>query len=97
MELWIRSQDRETIMKIDRVDIDKEKEIWVNGYDVFVAKYKTKERALEVLDDINKVKWWKYMAELDFGVFVKILNETYNNEEIQEIFKLMNTYEMPEE
>jgi hypothetical protein len=54
MELWIRSQDKETIMKIDRVDIDKEKEIWVNGYDVFVAEYNSKERALEVLDDIQK-------------------------------------------
>ena len=109
MELWIRSQNRMRLFNIgldvsiigvldEKGNIDHYM-IGCNDYEMNyeLGTYKTKERALEILDDINKVKWWKYMAELDFGAFVKILNETYNNEEIQEIFKLMNTYEMPEE
>ena len=84
MELWIISQSKETLMKVTKVHIC-DGIIFANGYTEFderIGEYATKERALEVLDDINKVKWWKYMAELDFGAFVKILNETYNNEEI---------------
>ena len=56
MELWIRSQDKECLMKIDRVDYclaNSEHRIMVNGYETLVSKYKTKERALEVLDEIQ--------------------------------------------
>ena len=59
MELWIRSQDKEKLIKIDYLRIieneeDKEFPFYINaGYD-FMAAYKTKERALEVLDEIEK-------------------------------------------
>ena len=60
MELWIRSQDRECLMKVDRVDYDNSAtlhRILANGYKVFIGKYPTKERALEVLDEIqNKIR-----------------------------------------
>ena len=53
MELWIRSQDREHLMKTTDVDIsvDDKTIILINNYEM--AKYKTKERALEVLDEIQ--------------------------------------------
>jgi hypothetical protein len=55
MELWIRSQDRECLMKVDRVDYDisREHRIVVNGFQTLLGTYKTKERALEVLDEIT--------------------------------------------
>lgn len=56
MELWIRSQDKECLMKVDRVDYDLSSgvhQIKVNGYQTLVGKYKSKERALEVLDEIS--------------------------------------------
>lgn len=56
MELWIRRQDKECLMKVDRLDYDlqnNEHRIMVNGYQKLVAKYETKERALEVLDEIQ--------------------------------------------
>lgn len=87
MDLWIRSQDRETIMKIDRVDIDREKEIWVNGYDVFVAKYKTKERALEVLDEMQE-----FIENRDT---TKITQDIHGITSEVEIAK--RVYEMPQE
>ena len=64
MELWIRSQDKETLIKIENISIDSENYIignlisddnksicdyWRLGH------YKTKERALEVLDEIQKL------------------------------------------
>ena len=59
MELWIRSQDKEVLTRV--VDIWKDadtNEIWSKSS--FATKnclgiYKTKERALEVLDEIQKL------------------------------------------
>ena len=63
MELWIRSQDKETLIKIENISRDSENYIignlisddnksicdyWRLGH------YKTKERALEVLDEIQE-------------------------------------------
>lgn len=53
MELWIRSQDREHLMYATDIDLDCDDGsiVLVNSY--FMAKYKTKERALQVLDEIQ--------------------------------------------
>lgn len=62
MDLWIRSQDRECLIKIENISIDNEN--WVLGNLVSddnkaicdywkLGHYKTKERALEVLDEIQ--------------------------------------------
>lgn len=60
MDLWILSQDNECIMKVDRLDYDLsnyEHRIMANGYQTLVAKYATKKRAVEVLNDISsKIK-----------------------------------------
>ena len=57
MELWIRSQDKECLMKVDRIDYDYSAlthRIVVNGYKTLVGLYETKERALEELDKIQR-------------------------------------------
>lgn len=68
MELWVRSQDRESLLMIKKVFYhctcnemeslgehyigNKE---WVGDKDyTLLGKYKTKERALEVLDEIHQ-------------------------------------------
>lgn len=60
MELWIRTQDKETIMKVNRLDYALsagEHQIRADGFKIYLATYKTKERALEILDDISsKIK-----------------------------------------
>lgn len=58
MELWIRTQDKECLMKVDRIDYDYSAHthrIMANGYETLIGLYETKERALEVLDKIQKV------------------------------------------
>lgn len=96
MNLWIRSQDREELTIC--------RDLSIGGYEnneiiadagCSIGEYKTKERALEVLDEIDNVKLWKYMASLNFVIFIKTLEEKYNEKEKEEIFKMMNTYEMP--
>lgn len=64
MELWIRSQDKEQLRKIVDIkyqkgtleDEDIEVIIGTTQYDEWevLGQYKTKERALEVLDEIEE-------------------------------------------
>ena len=61
MELWIRNQDKELLIKVDRIGIEE----FDNGYGIVsyerigttnefgLGLYTTKERALEVLDEIQ--------------------------------------------
>jgi len=57
MELWIRSQDKKKlcVAKYFELDNDETGIFCFNGesYSVFVGKYSTKERALEILDEIQ--------------------------------------------
>jgi len=62
MELWIRSQDREMLLKTTSLCIEIQNDvdprlhtfnIFANG--IKIGNYKTKERALEVLDEIQNI------------------------------------------
>ena len=60
MDLWIRSQDRTKLVKADNIsymdtaeDYKKEVHSLWNDCKGILGTYKTKERALEVLDDIQ--------------------------------------------
>lgn len=57
--MWIRSQDKKTLVKVDKLIIgyDKDEKVYEihNVYDS-LGIYKSKERAIEVLDEIqNKI------------------------------------------
>lgn len=55
MELWIRSQDKTTLSQIKQIAVEYDKKIvGYNGYCVKLGEYKSKGRALEVLNDIQK-------------------------------------------
>ena len=62
MELWIRSQDKNKlcVAKFFELDNDKTGIFCFNGesYSIFAGKYKSKERALEVLDEIQEIIKW---------------------------------------
>ena len=63
MELWMRSQDKMDIMKIESIHIEEipsSKEVTILGYAsgnkfTRLGYYKSKERALEVLDEIQEI------------------------------------------
>ena len=110
MDLWIRSQDKEDLIKARNIRYWGENQIAVNiwtSYNninyVVVGEYATKERALEVLDEIQNILQPKYI--LDSSSIKKngkswvengIIMQEYNaNATIQEISTYV--YEMPEE
>ena len=113
MELWIRSQDRESIFKVKNVfySTDKENEHLIrtiiiddlrNGI-VKLGQYFTKERALEVLDEIQNILNPKYILDTSSikpdGNFYEengVIFQKYNtNVEIKELSTFV--YQMPEE
>ena len=61
MELWIRSQDKDIILKVKSIIIDdNNNDIYTQDYigenlvTYTLGRYETKERALEVLDEIHQ-------------------------------------------
>lgn len=57
MEIWIRSQSKQTLIKAEKLFTEDE-EVYATTNSEFnerIGVYKTKERALEVLDDIHNV------------------------------------------
>ena len=102
MELWIRSQDKRTVLKANRIDVDDTDIIcWDNDYrcsETYMGKYKTQKRALEILDEIQKIlEPQKTIKTIDNTVKIEnaihIVNPTY------ETITQFDTYvyEMPEE
>ena len=69
MDLWIRSQSKKTLVKINKIEIMQQftnnfstngeklsiENAIVGNDNCLLASYKTKERALEVLDEIQKL------------------------------------------
>ena len=89
MELWVRSQDKEDLVKVSGMRINYLRENELIGYvdydeSITLGEYATKERALEVLDEIQKM--------LD-GRWIK---EKIPSASMQNIFPIM-LYEMPKE
>lgn len=55
MELWIRSQDKETLCKVDDIHIEEQSLYTDTHLIICLGTYKTKERALEILDEIQNI------------------------------------------
>ena len=64
MELWIRSQDKENLIQPNYINIggNKTDKYFIWGHNVLLGKYKSKKRALEVLDEIQE-----FLEHLDYG------------------------------
>ena len=79
MELWIRSQDKTFLRKVNTIGIVEDRDFWgiEDNFRVSFGEYETKERALEVLTEIqNKIN----LINLghDFGSpMIDLKNPTY--------------------
>ena len=87
MNLWIRSQDRTFLRKVNTIGIVEGRDFWSIDENLTISfgKYKTKERALEVLDEIQD--------ELISSDFVPI----EKNEEVVLTCGSARIYEMPKD
>lgn len=107
MELWIRSQNKLNLTKVNSVIIDYnyQKKIVANYMEfngdedyVPLGEYDTEERALEVLDEIQDVIKLKQSWQLNENSFkVCIQKGGYDEEQVMKIIDKMYVYEMPKE
>lgn len=109
MELWIRNQEKTRLQKVVDMRIFTEQEgfsiVCDDDINNILGIYSTQKRALEILDEIQKVIMPKYIISNFPDDKVKNLNQTfkYNYEYIQSdgninIRELGNyIYEMPKE
>ena len=97
MELWIRSQDKRVLQKVDNVYLNANYDnrrictIDSRDYESDLGEYKTKERALEVLDEIQNLlnPHTKLIGNKDFeGNDIKVYGVEYIRNYV---------YEMPKE
>ena len=109
MELWIRSQDKTILKKVNVIGIIEGDDKWFVSESITMdfGSYKTKERALEVLDEIqNKLSETNDSYE-NLVKKLEIFNETpiiscNNNDDCTislniTMLKEMVIYEMPKE
>ena len=100
MDLWIRSQDKETLCKVDDIHIEEQSLYTDTHLKICLGTYKTKERALEVLDEIQMllqpiIKYEpivqeEYNPAYTYRNFIKVDDNT----EIKELSTFV--YQMPE-
>ena len=71
MELWIRSQDRTFLRKVNTIGIVEGRDFWSIDENLTVSfgKYKTKERAIEVLDEIQDLLQNAYVGNANRIVY----------------------------
>ena len=105
MELWIRSQDKMNLVKVRQISVNYQDnkqiianympELYENSgeYYEILGIYKTKERAIEVLDEIQNILICKYMISLDYK---NALGSNFTSKQIQEVLKETSVYQMPE-
>ena len=98
MELWIRSQDREMLKKANVLYVadDGEEGFSIKHYGERFGIYKTKERALEVLDGIQNILKLKDMYKYDRELVLKGW-ENLDEEQVKIARQQMSVYEMPKE
>ena len=114
MDLWIRSQDKTRFIKCVGVEIQENKQnqefyLWglkSNCTSYIMAKYKTVNRALEVIDEIQKI-----LTPQVCELAQKIVNNEYSDyNKLTNVYAIMDScgtvivselssviYEMPEE
>ena len=108
MDLWIRSQDKDSLIKVEKIELiydclcsDDIQLIHIETDKGIIGSYSTKERALEVLDEIQNILQppanFIVSQHIDFAdakeglIGVNVLKEEPKIERISDII----VYQMP--
>ena len=111
MELWIRSQDREQLLKVNWIEIfndtletDDEFTFTIICNRNSFGSFKTKKRALEVLDEIQKLLMPKMIYHTNNVEFIPDYQATTggkfvskNDDSKMEYMNMPIVYSMPKE
>lgn len=97
MSIWVRSQDKLCLMRVDAFPIinhDEDERIWsiigIGKFQYKLGTYKSKERAIEVLDDIQCFLENNYESDMP-----QHTNSLYPSYIVCKTYKIV--YQMPKE
>ena len=105
MELWVRSQDKKHLMKCEAIMYEKTGtgyglRVFTKNYDFNIAEYETKERAIEVLDEIQNILKPKMIVNTYKVEQAKLCDGTQFIQPMLDDIQVQNAttyvYEMPE-
>lgn len=104
MNLWVRSQDKRILQKVDNIFLDANYEnkriSTYDGDNVELGTYKTKERAIEVLDEIQNILKPKMIVNTYKVEQAKLCDGTQFIQPMLDDIQVQNAttyvYEMPE-
>lgn len=82
--MWIRSQDRKILTKIDDLAIDGANQIW--GDCCLLGKYSSEQKALRVLDEIQK-----FISDKQYCAIDNVTRKSYI------LNKDVHVFEMPKD
>lgn len=94
--MWVRTQDKETLVKADKLYIDKNNNKYTINFDsctdrwYILGTYKSKERAIEVLDEIDS----KIMMNKVIEIYSNLGDLTFAN---RANYTYTPIYQMPNE
>ena len=101
--MWIRSQGKETLILLNGVEYRQQRErhcifgISTYGDDIHIASYNTKERCIEVLDEIQEHIETRVVAdELMKSMIDTMTDESDKETYTERLRKLSCVYVMPE-
>lgn len=96
--MWIRSQDKRILQKVDNIFLDanygNKRISTYDGNNTELGTYKTKERALEVLDMIENTLIARRMIDI-YGNNSALFNGI-SGENIKKTFNTTAVFDMPE-
>lgn len=96
--MWIRTQDKLGLYDCDRIEVLDFEIIFGNPFDTYVvlAEYPTKERCIEVLDEIQEyIIGYKKVPKKDNDVNDNVIFTLFKID-THEYVKLPTVYQMPE-
>ena len=96
MSIWVRSQNKETLANADKLYIGKNNNKYTINFDTYIdgwyilGTYKSKERAIEVLDEIDS----KIMMNKAIEIYSNLGDLTFAN---RANYTYTPIYQMPKE
>ena len=105
MELWIRNKQKTVLTKITTICLDDDDRKYITGYnensqiEIGLGRYKTKKRALEVLNEIQKCLLLKvYIPPQKIEQDSDLVFRPITTMDIEpRVCPLVQVYEMPKE
>lgn len=96
--MWIRSQNKECLIKLDDYVHyfydDRENEHGIGSHMFTLGVYESKERCLEILEDIEDTLIARYRMDLCNNA--SSIFRGYGQEEIKKTIRKITIFEMPE-